>query len=77
MPLHKGKYTCPLDPKNYITLLSDFNKLLEILIMHRSLVEVRIWDFKFAKVEVCREGCSCVHIATVAYLDVARAFDAG
>ena len=65
VPLYKGKDTCTLDPNNYrgITLLSVYNKIIEILIWHR----LELW-WETNKVisdlqGACRKGLSCVHLA--------------
>ena len=65
VPLYKGKGTCSLNPDNYrgITLLSNFNKIFEVLIWNRIerwWVETRIVsDLQGA----CRKGSSCIHTA--------------
>ena len=65
VPLFKGKDTCPLDPNNYrgITLLSVFNKILEILLWHR--IE-SWWETNRIISELqgaCKKGLSCIHMA--------------
>ena len=63
VPLFKGKDFCPLDPNNYrgITLLSIFNKLLEVLIWHR----VETWSQDNNVISelqgACKKGLSCIH----------------
>ena len=65
VPLYKGKGTCSLNPDNYrgITLLSNFNKLFEILIWTR----IERWWAQSRVVSdlqgACRKGTSCIHTA--------------
>ena len=65
IPLYKGKNACTLDCNNYrgITLLSTFNKLLEILIWDR----ISTWWFRDRIVSdlqgAGRKGQSCIHTA--------------
>ena len=65
VPLYKGKGSCSLNPDNYrgITLLSNFNKMFEILIwtrIERLWVQSRVVsDLQGA----CRKGTSCIHMA--------------
>ena len=71
VPLYKGKGTCSLNPDNYrgITLLSNFNKLFEVLIwsrLERWWVDNRvISDLQGA----CRKGSSCIHTALTLHYD--------
>ena len=77
IPLYKGKDTCPLDPNNYrgITLLSVFNKILEILVWHRieSWWETNrvISDLQGA----CKKGLSCIHTAMLLQETVATSLE--
>ena len=65
IPLHKGKNAPVLDPNSYIgiTLLSTFNKILEILVWHR----VEEWWGTSSIVSesqaACRKGVSSIHTA--------------
>ena len=65
VPLYKGKGTCSLNPDNYrgITLLSNFNKMFEVLIWAR----LNVWWVQDRVVSdlqgACRKGSSCIHIA--------------
>ena len=65
IPLYKGKNTCTLDCDNYrgITLLSTFNKLLEVIIWGR----LKGWWFNDRIVSdlqgAGRGGHSCIHTA--------------
>ena len=65
VPLYKGKNACTLDCDNYrgITLLSTFNKLLEVIIWER----LRGWWFRDRVVSdlqgAGRRGHSCIHTA--------------
>ena len=77
VPFYKGKDTCTLDPNNYrgITLLSVYNKLIEILIWHR----LEYWcetnkvisDLQGA----CRKSLSCVHSALILRETVATSLE--
>ena len=63
--LYKGKGTCSLNPDNYrgITLLSNFNKLFEVLVWSR----INDWWVQNRVVSnlqgACRKGSSCIHTA--------------
>ena len=77
VPLFKGKDTCPLDPNSYrgITLLSIFNKILEIVIWHR----VETW-WKENKIiselqGACKKGLSCIHTALILQETVATSLE--
>ena len=77
VPLYKGKDTCPLDPNNSrgITLLSVFNKILEILIWHR--VEYW-WETNRVISELqgaCKKGLSCIHTAMILQETVATSLE--
>ena len=91
VPLYKGKDTCTLNTNNYrgITLLSVYNKVIEILIWHRL---EKWWQENNIISELqgaCKKGLSCIHSALilretsleeyqtcfVAFFDVAKAFD--
>ena len=77
VPLFKGKDTCPLDPNNYrgITLLSVFNKILEILIWHR----VQTWwesNHIISELQgACKKGHSCIHTAMLLQETVATSLE--
>ena len=63
VPLHKGKDACPLDPNSDrgITLLSVFNKILEVLIWTR----LEGWWNRTSVVSglqgACKKGLSCLN----------------
>ena len=63
VPLFKGKNLCSLECNNYrgITLLTNYNKLFEMVIWSR----IKVWWFKSGIVSdrqgACRSGQSCVH----------------
>ena len=77
VPLYKGKDTCPLDPNNYrgITLLSVFNKILEILIWSR----VETWwvhNHAISELEgACKNGLPCIHTALLLQETVATSLE--
>ena len=77
VPLFKGKDTCPLDPNNYrgITLLSIFNKIMEILIWYR----IETWwqdNIVISELQgACKKGLSCIHTAMLLQETVATALE--
>ena len=77
VPLYKGKNTCTLDMNNYrgITLLTNFNKIFEILIWNRL---EKWWERTgiISKLQgACRKGQSCVHTAYLLQETVSSALE--
>ena len=77
VPLYKGKDTCTLDPNNYrgITLLSVYNKLIEILIWHRLELWWETNNVISGLQGACRKGLSCVHSALILRETVATSLE--
>ena len=79
VPLYKGKNTCPLKPDNYrgITLLSSFNKILEMLVWRR----IEVWWVREGIVSelqgACRKGSSCIHTALTLQETIAEQCEGG
>ena len=74
VPLYKGKNACTLDCDNYrgITLLSTFNKLLEIIVWDR----ISGWWFRDRVISdlqgAGRKGHSCIHTALTLQETISR-----
>ena len=77
VPLFKGKDTCPLDPNNYrgITLLSIFNKIMEILIWLRVKTLWKNNRFISDLQGACKKGLSCIHTAMLLQETVATSLE--
>ena len=77
VPLYKGKNACTLDMNNYrgITLLTNFNKIFEILIWNR----LEDWWKRSGVISnlqgACRKGQSCVHTAYLLQETVSSALE--
>ena len=77
VPLFKGKNLCSLDCNNYrgITLLTNYNKLFEMVIWSR----IKDWWFKSGIVSdrqgACRSGQSCIHSGLLLQETVSRALE--
>ena len=77
IPLFKGKNLCSLDCNNYrgITLLTNYNKLFEMVIWSR----IKGWWYKSGVVSeqqgACRSGQSCVHSGLLLQETVSRALE--
>ena len=77
VPLYKGKNTCQLDVNNYrgITLLTNFNKIFEMLIWNR----MEKWWVNEGVISglqgACRKGQSCVHTAFLLKETVSHALE--
>ena len=77
VPLYKGKNTCQLDVDNYrgITLLTNFNKIFEIVIWNR----IEKWWVENGVISslqgACKRGQSCVHTAFLLQETVAHALE--
>ena len=77
VPLYNGKNTDSLDPNNYrgITLLTTYNKILEILLWHR----LEVWWYDSGVISglqgACRKGTSCLHSAMTLQETVATNLD--
>ena len=77
VPLYKGKNTCTLDRNNYrgITLLTNFNKIFEILLWGR----IEKWWTDSGAVSMlqgaCRKKQSCVHTAYLLQETVSSALE--
>ena len=77
VPLYKGKNTCTLDMNNYrgITLLTNYNKIFEILVWNR----LETWWHSSGVISIlqgaCRKGQSCTHTAFTLQETVSMALD--
>ena len=77
VPLYKGKNTCTLDMNNYrgITLLTNFNKIFEIL----AWLRIEKWWNDSGIISslqgACRKGQSCVHTSYILQETVSTALD--
>ena len=77
VPLYKGKNTCQLDVNNYrgITLLTNFNKIFEMLIWGR----MEKWWVSRGVISglqgACKKGQSCVHTAFLLKETVSHALE--
>ena len=77
VPLYKGKNQCVLDMNNYrgITLLTNFNKLFEILLWGR-LEKWWVGNGIISNLQgACRKGQSCIHTANLLQETVATALE--
>ena len=77
VPLYKGKNQCVLDMNNYrgITLLTNFNKIFEILVWGR-LETWWVGNGKISNLQgACRKGQSCIHTAFLLQETVSTALE--
>ena len=77
VPLYKGKNQCVLDMNNYRgkTLLTNFNKIFEILVWGR-LETWWVGNGKISNLQgTCRKGQSCIHTAFLLQETVSTALE--